>query len=438
MHLSPDAIAVIWVLFFLVLMFLRMPIGVCMILSGFTGLILMRGLSAAIPALGTITFRTVSSYDLSVIAMFVWMGYLASYGGMAKDAFSVINKWIGHFPGGLAMATVGACAAFGAVCGSNVATALTVCSIAFPQMREYGYSDKFSLGCIAASGNLGILIPPSTAFIVYGFITEQSIGTLFIAGILPGLLLMFMFWIYIYTLCRINPKIAKVAPKASWKERLLSIKGIWGVALAFILVMGGIYGGLFTPTEGGAVGVFIVLIISLIGRQLRWQGFINSLIETIVITAMIMLLIIGARIFSTFLATTDLTTSMANLVKLLSLDRWFIMAAVLIFYFLAGFILDEWAVLIVSLPIIFPIITSLGFDPIHFGVLAVLTIMLGSISPPFGVVVFTLHGMNKDVSVFTIFNGAMPFMWIMVVCLAILTAFPQISLALPNLMMPYR
>ncbi len=436
--MSPIAIACILILLFLILMFLKMPIAVCMILTGFTGLVLMRGLPAALPALGNITFRTGASYDLSVIALFVWMGVLASYGGIARDAFAAINKWVGHFHGGLAMATVGACAAFGAVCGSHVATALTMCSISLPEMRKYGYNDQFSLGCISAAGNLGILIPPSTAFIVYGFITEQSIGALFMAGIIPGLLLVILFWIYIYIKCRVNTKIAPLAPRANWTERFVGLKGLWGVVAVFILVMGGMYAGVFTPTEGGAVGAFVVFIISLIGRQLTRQGFIHSLLETAVVTAMIMFLIIGAKIFGTFIAATNVATSLANLITLLSLNRWIIMAAILVFYIILGFILDIFAILIISLPIVFPIITSLGFDPIYFGVLAVLTVMLGSITPPFGIVVFAVHGMNRDVPLFTIFRGVMPFVYVMLICLAILVIVPQISLVLPNLMMPYR
>jgi C4-dicarboxylate transporter DctM subunit len=436
--LSPIAIAGILILLFIILMFLKMPIAVCMILIGFTGLVLMRGLPAALPALGNITFRTGASYDLSVIALFVWMGMLSSYGGIAKDAFTAINKWVGHLYGGLAMATVGACAAFGAVCGSHVATALTMCSIALPQMRKFGYNDQFSLGCISAAGNLGILIPPSTAFIVYGFITEQSIGALFIAGILPGLLLVILFWTYIYVSCRINVKIAPLALKTNWTDRFVGLKGLWGVMAVFIIVMGGLYTGVFTPTEGGAVGVFAVLLISLIGRRLKRQGFVQSLLETAVVSAMILFLIMGAKIFGTFIASTNLATSLANLITLLSLNRWIIMTAILIFYVVLGFILDIFAILIISLPIVFPIITSLSFDPIYFGVLAILSVMLGSVTPPFGIIVFAVHGMNREVPLFTIFRGVMPFVYVMLLCLAILAVVPQISLILPNLMMPYR
>ena len=337
------------------------------------------------------------------------------------------------------MATTGACSAFGAVCGSNVAAAATMCSAALPQMRKYGYSDKLSLGSIASGGNLGIMIPPSTAFIIYGFITETSIGALFIAGILPGLLLTLLFWVQIYVQCRLNPGLAPLAPAVSWKERLIATKGIIGILVVFVIVMGGIYAGFFTPTEAGAVGAAAVFLLGLITRQFTRRSLLNSLIDTGRITAMIMLLIIGAKLFSSFLTLTETPTALASMIEGLFVNQYVILSAVLVFYVICGFFLDIWALLIVSLPIIYPIVVlSLGFDALHFGVLSVLTIMMGSISPPFGVVVFTVYGMVKDVPLFTIFRGCLPFLGAMVVGLIILVAFPQISVVLPDLAIPYR
>ena len=438
MSLSLMDIAIVMIVAFLILMFLRMPIGVAMVVTGFLGLVIIRGLPAALSGLSVITWRNGINYSLIVIPLFTWMGLLASYGGISKDAFSSLYKWVGRLPGGLAMACTCACAAFGAVCGSHVATAVTMCTVALPEMRKYNYSDEFSLGCIAASGNLGIIIPPSTAFIVYGFVTETSIGSLFISGILPGILITIMFCVQIYIQCRLNPQLGIIGPRTSLKEKVISLKGLWAIVLVFIIVMGGIYAGFFTPNEAAAVGAFAVLIIGLVNRQLTWKGFRSSLAETGKITAMIMILIIGAMLFGAFITTSELPQTTANLVKTLSVNRYLIMGAILVFYILAGFIMDIYSVLIISLPIFFPIVTALGFDPVHFGVLSVLTVMMGAISPPFGVVVFAVGGMNRDVPLFTIFRGAFPFLLCMLLGLIILLIFPEISTFLPNLAMPYK
>ena len=437
--MSLITIAFIGVGIFLILMFLKMPIGLAMALAGFIGICFARGVSPALNNIGVNAYSTATSYHLSVIPLFILMGVLAGYGGVSKDAFSTLHKWVGHFPGGLAMATSGACAAFGAVCGDHIATAATMCSAALPEMRRYKYKDELSLGCIAASGNLGFLIPPSAAFIVYGFITQVSIGSLFMAGILPGLLLTLLFWLAIYLQCRVNPMIAPPGPKVNWRERLKALRGIWGIFILFIIVMGGIYAGVFTPTEAGAVGALATFILSVISRQLTWSGFINSLFETIKTTALIFLLIIGAMIFSTFLTASEIPITLGAYIENLEVNRYVILGAILMFYVITGFFMDIFALLLVSLPIVFPIVVlSLGFDPVFFGVLAVLTIAMGSISPPVGILVFAVHGIVREVPLFTIFRGCLPFLGAMFICLIILVAFPQISLVLPNLMLPYR
>ena len=438
MDLSLTNIALIGVALFLIFMFLKMPIGIAMLLSAFIGIWLIRGMPAALNTSGLALYRTASTYNLSVIPLFIFMGVLAGAGGVSKGAFDTLNKWVGHLPGGLAMAATGACSAFGAVCGNHIATAATMCSAALPEMRRYNYDDKLSLGCISAGGNLGYLIPPSGAFIVYGFMTETSIGQLFIAGILPGLMITLMFMAQIYAQCRLNPNLGPAAPAVSWKERLISSKGIVGILVVFIIVMGGIYAGFFTPTEAGAVGVTAVFLLGLIGKQLTMKGFINCLLEAAKVSAMIMLLIIGAKLFATFLTLTEVPITLTTLIEGLDVNRYIILAAILVVYVICGFFMDIFAVLMVSLPIVFPIVVlQLGFDPLYFGVLSVTTIMIGSISPPFGIVVFAIHGMTK-VPLFTIFRGCIPFLAVMVVGLIILAALPQISTLLPDLMMPYR
>lgn len=310
--------------------------------------------------------------------------------------------------------------------------------VALPEMRKYKYSEKFSLGCIAASGNLGIMIPPSGAFIVYGFLTETSIGELFIAGILPGLMITLMFCLQIYLQCRLNPTLGPAAPDFGWKERFRSVKGLWAILFVFVLVMGGIYLGIFTPTEGASCGAFVVIIIGIINRQLDWKGFVSGVREAMLIASMIMLMIIGAMYFGAFTAVSEIPNTLAEIAMGMELSRFVVMGAILLVYLIAGFVLDIFAVLIVTLPIFFPIVTDLGFDPLHFGVLSVLTIMLGSISPPFGIVVFALAGAHKDVPLFTIFRGTLPFLISMLIGLIIILFVPVIATLLPDLMMPYR
>lgn len=439
MEISLPVIAVISIGLFLILMFLKMHIGIALMVSGFIGITLSRGLEAALTTVGTTVYRVGASQYLAVIPLFVLMGILAGTGGVSRDAFSAFYKWFGRLPGGLAMATVCACSAFGAVCGDNIATAATMCKAALPEMRKYGYSDELSTGTIACGGNLGILIPPSTAFIIYGFVTQTAIGALFISGILPGILLTAMFVAQIYIQCKLNPGLARMAPDITWKERLIATKGIVGIAVVFIIVMGGLLRGFFTPSEAGAVGAFAVLLVSLVTRQASWKVIGHSLLEAGKISAMIMLLIFGATIFSHFLTTTEIAQAFARVIESANLNRYVVMTIILIIYLILGCITDIWAVLIITLPIFFPMMTSMGFDPLQFGVLCVLAIMVGCVTPPVGVVVFALGGMLKnEVSLYTIFRGCTPFIFTMLVCLIILVAFPQISTALPNLMIPFR
>lgn len=439
MELSLTTFGLIGISLFIILMFLQMPIGVSMLLSGFAGIWLIRGSTAALSSAAVVLYDTAVSYELLVIPLFLLMGILASAGGISKDAFSTMNKWVGHLPGGLAMATISTCSAFGAVSASHVATAAAMCSAALPEMRRYGYKDSFSLACISAGGNLGFLIPPSGAFIIYGFITQTPIGVLFISGIFPGLLLTLLFWLQIYIQCKLNPSLAPQAPAASWRERIRSIRGMTGIVCVFVLVMGGLYTGYFTTSESAAAGVAAVLVISLASRQLSLKRFLDSLSEAGVFTAMIMLLLLGSRLFGYFITTTEIPMTLAGIIGGLAINRYIILFFILLFYLLVGFFLDIFAILIVSLPIFFPIVVgTLGFDPLHFAVLSVFTIMIGAITPPFGLIVFAIHGMVPDVPLFNIFRGCIPFLVTMCIGLIILLMFPQISLALPDLAIPYR
>lgn len=438
MSLSPATIGLLMIILFFVLMYLKMPIGVTLLIAGFLGLILIRGLPAGLSSIGIITWRQGLKEILLLIPLFTLMGILAAHGGISKDAFSTMYKWVGHFPGGLAMACTGACAAFGAVCGNSLATSLTMTSVALPEMRKYNYRDDFSIGCIAASGNLGIMIPPSGSFVFYGFLTETSIGALFIAGILPGLLITVLFWIQMYTQCRLNPSMGPAGPRFGWMERLKSIKGLWAILLVFFMVIGGIYAGVFTPNEGASCGVFAVFLVGLANRQLKWKSIISALRETIMISAMIMLMIIGAMYFGTFIAASKIPSFLAEFVTTLAVNRYVVMGAILFVYFIAGCVMDMFPVLAVTLPIFFPIVLELGFDPLQFGVLCVLMIMIGGITPPFGMQVFALGGLYKEVPIFAIFRGCLPFVYTMIISAVIILFVPAFSTLLPNYMIPYR
>jgi C4-dicarboxylate transporter, DctM subunit len=423
---------------FFVLMFVRMHVGLSLMIAGFIGIWLSRGLPAALNTLATTAWRVGNSTYLVVIPLFVLMGIIAGQGGVTSRAFDTFNRWVGHLRGGLAMATVGTCAAFGAVCGDNIATAATMDKSALPEMRKYGYDDRLTFGSIAAGGNLGILIPPSTAFVVFGFITQTSIAALFIAGILPGIILTLMFMGQIALQCRINPNLSAEGPKASWKARLISLKGIIGILIVFALVMGGLLGGWFTPTEAGAAGTIAVIVVSLFYRQITFKALGHALVESTRITAMILLLVFGAQYFSHFLTTSEIAPAISNALVEAELSKYIVILLVCFIYFILGCLMDIWSVMIITLPIFFPILTDMGFDPLQIGVIAVLCIMIGCITPPVGVVVFSLAGMHKEVPMYTIFRGCWPFVFTMCIFLVIIIMLPILSTWLPDLMIAAR
>lgn len=434
--MNPQAVGIIGIALLLVLIFMRMPLGAALIMVGVAGFCYIVGVKQGLSVLCYTAYRTVSTYDLTVIPLFLFMGVLAGHAGLSTDAFHAANKWLGHQPGGLAMATVGACTAFGAVCGSAIATAATMCTVALPEMRKYKYADRLSLGTIACGGLLGFMIPPSNAFIIYAIFTEVSIGSLFMAGVFPGLLIAFLFMAAIYITCRRNPSLSGVAVRASWRERVVVLSKVWGIVVLFVLVMGGMYGGLFTPTEAGAVGAFGTLALGLAKRQITWKGFIASLSDTARVSGMILFIIVGANTFNYFVAITEVPFWLAQFVGTLPLPTFAIMLALLLMYIILGFIMDIIAVITLTVPIIYPVLLNLGIDPVWFGVLVVLTIMIGNVTPPVGIVVYSMAGIVKDVPLSAIFRGVWPYLFAMLAAMAILIAFPQISLWLPNMMIP--
>jgi tripartite ATP-independent transporter DctM subunit len=428
------ASAVIGACIFFVLMFLRLHVGLSLMVAGFIGFTMTRGVAAAKIGMVTTIYEVGSSPILVILPLFITMGIIAGEGGVISAAFGTFKSWLGHYRGGLAMATVGACAAFGAVCGDNIATAAVMNKAALPEMRRYGYHDRLSLGSICAGGNLGIMIPPSAAFVVYGFITQQPIGDLFASGILPGVLLTLMFMGQIALQCKINPSLSSKYEAVSWKQRLISLRGMSGIVVVFAVVMGGLMGGFFTPTEAGAAGSAAILLVSLFYRKLTWKGLGNSLAESARTTAMILLLVMGARYFSYFLTSTEVATSLSNLLVEANLNRYLVMMLVCIVFLILGCLMDIWSVMIITLPIFFDLlVTHLGFNPLQLGVITVLCIMIGCITPPVGVVVFAISGMHPEVPMYSIFRGIWPFVGTMVLLLLILIFVPWLSTALPSL-----
>jgi tripartite ATP-independent transporter DctM subunit len=411
-----------------------MYIGIAMALVGFIGLWFLAGPSAAASILGITPLAEGSSYTLSVIPLFVLMGQFAFLSGISTDIYRTVYAWMGHFRGGLAMATVMACAGFAAVCGSSLATGATMGTVAIPEMKKYNYDPRLATGCVAAGGTLGILIPPSIGFVLYGILTEQSIGKLFMAGFLPGFLLAGLYILAIVVQCRLNDQMGPPGPITSWKVRFTSLSGTWGMLLLFMIVMGGIYFGVFTPTEAAGVGAFGAFAFTLLKGRLSRSGFVQSLLDTGKTTAMIFLIIIGANVFSSFLGLAKLPMGLADFMADLPLPKTLILASILIVYLLLGCVMDCYAIMILTVPIIFPVIEALKYDPIWFGVMMVIVLEAGLITPPVGLNVFVLRGCAPDVPMTTIFRGIWPFLLADLLALIILIIFPQIALFIPMYM----
>ncbi|MBN1907856.1 MAG: TRAP transporter large permease [Deltaproteobacteria bacterium] len=432
--MSPEMTGIIGILIMFLLLALRMYIGIAMSIVGFLGMWYLIGLHSAMGILGITPLAEGSSYTLSVIPLFVLMGQFAFVSGISTDIYKTVYTWMGHLKGGLAMATILACAGFAAICGSSLATGATMGMTAIPEMKKYQYDNRLSTGCVAAGGTLGILIPPSIGFIIYGLLTEVSIGKLFMAGFIPGILLALLFIATVFILCSINPKMGPRGQNTSFGMKMKSLSGTWGMLLLFIIVMGGIYMGVFTPNEAAGVGAFGALLISVLKRKMTWKKLVECLMDSGRTTAMIFLIIIGANIFSTFLGLARLPMGLADFVAGLALPEIVILYAIIIVFILLGCVMDCYAIMILTVPIIFPVIEAMQFDPIWFGVLMVIVLEMGLITPPVGLNVFVLKSAAPDVPITTIFRGIWPFLISAVVAIALLTLFPQIALFLPSYM----
>jgi len=430
---SPEITGIVGIGLLLVLFLLRMPVAFAMALTGLVGFAYLSGPGPALSLLAQDIFEQFSSYPLSVIPMFILMGSFAFASGISQRLYRTTYAWVGALRGGLTIATVLACAGFAAICGSTAATAATMGKIALPEMKKYKYDDTLATGTVAASGTLGILIPPSTVLIVYGILVEESIGKLFMAGILPGILLSLSFVATVAILCLRNPQLGPPGTATTWKEKIKATGGIIEAVILFLLAIGGLFLGWFSPTQAGAIGAGGALFIGLIRRQLTWKVFFDAGRDGLQTGCMVLFIITGAVIFGHFMAISTIPFILADWIGGLPIRPMAVMAILIFIYFLGGFFMDSMALIVVTIPIFFPIVLELGFDPIWFGVIIVLTAEMGVITPPVGVNVFVIKGIAPEIPLETIFKGIFPFLAALIIVTIILVFFPQIATFLPSL-----
>lgn len=416
------------------LAFLRVPLAIAMSIAGIVGLGLMRGWPAAYASTSQVIFETGFHYVLSVIPLFVLMGNFVARAGMARELFTAANAFVGHRRGGLAMASIIASGGFGSICGSSIATAATMSRVAYPQMMAHGYKATLATGAIASGGTLGILIPPSTILVIYGIITETDIGKLFIAGILPGIVAITCLCMAVVFVTWRDPAAGPPAERFTWAQRLAAIRGIWGVALLFALVIGGIYGGVFTATEGAGVGAAGAFLFALLRGTLTPRVLMDILLESTRTTAMLFTILIGAMIFTSFINFTTMPGDLKDFILQFSPNPIMVVVMMMGIYLLLGMVMEELAIVLLTIPVFFPVIMGLGYDPIWFGILIVTVVEIGMISPPVGLNLFVLNSLLPDVKLSTLYRGVWPFVVADVVRLGILIAVPGIALILPRLM----
>ena len=418
----------------LLLSFMRVPIALSMGVIGFAGLWWMKGVGPSMASVTTVVYESGFQYTLSVVPLFILMGNFVTRAGMSQELYRAAFTFVGHLRGGLAMATVLACAGFGAICGSSIATAATMTKVAYPSMREHGYSDELAAGSIAAGGTLGILIPPSTIMVIYGLMTQTNIGKLFAAGILPGAVATVLLCCAVQYITWRDPKAGPAAERSAWSERLRAVREIWAVAALFGIVMGGIYGGVFTATEGAGIGAFGAFCFALARRVLTWKTLLLVLTDSARTTGMLFMILVGALVFANFINYTTLPDDLKNFVNRYEVHPMMVMAAICVIYVLLGTAMEELSMILLTVPVFFPLVTHLGFDPVYFGIIIVVVVEIGLISPPVGMNMFVVRSLLPNVSTTTIFRGVTPFVVADVIRLAILVAFPAISLWLPKVL----
>jgi tripartite ATP-independent transporter DctM subunit len=432
--MSPNTAAIVGLILLFVLMALRMPVSFAMILAGFLGNAYMISTDAAVYMLTTNVWDQLSSYGLSVIPLFVFMGQLAFHSGITERLYNAAYKWVGRLPGGLAGTTILSSASFAAICGSNSATSATMGTIALPEMKRYNYDKALSTGSVAIGGTLGVVIPPSVVLIIIAVQTEQSITQLFFASIVPGILLTCLFVATVLLMCLKNPSLGPPGPRTTLREKLTSLPGAVEALVLFLLVIGGLYAGWFTPTEAGAAGSFGAALIGLTRRKLSKNEFVKAIAETIRISAMVVLLITGAVIFGRFLTVTRLPFELADWASSLNIPREVILVVILLIYLIGGCLMDALGFLVVTIPIFYPLAKALGFDPVWYTVVITLVTTMGAVTPPVGVNVYIVSGLAPDVPIWTIFKGVSVFLISYVICLALLMIFPDMALFLPSVL----
>jgi C4-dicarboxylate transporter DctM subunit len=429
-----DLVALLGFVGMFVLMVLRVPIGIAMGIAGVAGFAALSGLKPGLNLLANVPLSVVTDYNLSVIPMFILMGAFASRAGMSGELFAAGRAWLGHLRGGLAMASVAACGGFAAINGSSVATAATMAQVALPEMRRAGYHPGLSAGLIAAGGTLGIMIPPSVIMVLYGIMTETDIKKLFAAGVIPGLMAVGFYFLVVQLIAWMRPGAMPRGEAHTWPERFRSLRELWAVLLLFAFVLGGIYGGLFTVEEGAGVGATGTLIIGVLRGRLGFAEIKAALIDSLRVSCAIMTIVIGAFLFGYFLTITQFTQKSVDVLVHLPVGPYGVLALVMVGYFILGAIMDELAMILLTVPVVFPAMMQLGFDPIWFGVIIVMAVTFGMICPPVGINVFVINSIARDISLGGIYRGTMPFIAVDVVRLVILCAFPAISLWLPGLL----
>ncbi len=430
--MNTDVVAVIGFVTLFALMLLRVPVGMAMGLVGVTGFGYIAGSTPAFKMIGQTSMRTVTDFNFAVVPMFLLMGAFATTSGMSRELFRAGNAFLGHRRGGLGIATIAACGGFAAICGSSVATAATFSKVAYPEMRRFNYPQSFATGVIAAGGTLGIMIPPSTVFAVYGLITEQDVGKLFIAGVLPGLLAIVMYMVTVSLIGYARPGFLPQGERAPWSERLAALKDVWATLLLFVFVIGSIYGGLATATEAAGMGAVGAFIIGVARGRLSWADIRRSLLEATRTTAAVFTILIGAVLFGYFLTVTQTPQKITEFLTGMGFGPYGVLILLMVFYLVLGCLMDALSMVILTIPIIFPVIVALGFDPIWFGVIVVMTVELGLIHPPVGMNIFVIKSVIEDVKISTIFYGVLPFIITDILRLIILIAFPAIALYLPS------
>jgi len=430
--LEPVSVGLWGCVLLVLLLFLGMPITFAMMLVGFLGISTLASVQAALPILATTIYGTVSYYAFTIIPLFILMGGLAENAGITRELYDSFDKWFRRLPGGLGIATIVAIAGFSAISGSSVATSATFAKTVIPEMRRYKYHPTFAAGIVAAGATIDFLIPPSLGFVVYGMLTEASIGKLLVAGILPGLLLSALFVVIIVTWVKMRPSVAPMASgTVTWKERIAALKGVWETLVVFLITIGGLYLGFINPTEAGAIGAMALLLICLLKRTLTRKGLLDCLFETIRVSVMVLFLVAGANFFSYFLALSTLPASVSGWITALGVSKYLVLAIVVLIYLLLGCFLDAVSMMVLTMPVIFPLTNSLGFDPIWFGVICVLMMNAGLITPPVGLNVYTIAGIVRDVPMRDVFKGATPFLLAIIATCLVLTLFPQIATFLP-------